>query len=166
MDVSAPAARSAPVSLRNVPLPEPHLLGIAAGMVLHRVRPWTLLGPHHVHRLVGYSLIVSGTWVVGRSLHTAGSTDVEHPDRLLITGPYALTRNPMYIGWALLHLGIGVAAGHAWILAALPGATAWAHREILREERKLSENFGDEYERYRATVPRYLPRWRRWRVCR
>lgn len=137
------------------------MLGIAAGVVLHRVRPWTLPGSRPLHRLVGCSLIVSGTWVVGLSLHTAGSTDVERPDRVLTTGPYALTRNPMYIGWALLHLGIGVAAGHTWTLAAIPAASAWVHREILREERELSENFGDEYERYRATAPRYLPSWER-----
>lgn len=158
MIASAPAARRATVSLRNVPLPEPHLLGIAAGVVLHRVRPWTLPGARPMHRIVGCSLTLSGLWVVGQSWHTAGSTDLERPDRLLSTGPYALSRNPMYIGWALLHLGIGVATGHTWILAALPGAIAWEHREILREERNLSESFGDDYERFRASVPRYLPR--------
>lgn len=159
MDVVPRAGRPASMRLRNVPLPEPHLLGITAGLGLQRLRQWTLPGSRYVHRLVGCSLIAAGTCIVVRSLQAAGSTDIDSPDRLVTTGPYALSRNPMYVGWTLLQLGLGVASGRAWILAALPGVTALVQREILREERALSEKFGDEYGRYRATVPRYLPRW-------
>jgi protein-S-isoprenylcysteine O-methyltransferase Ste14 len=61
----------------------------------------------------------------------------------------------MYIGWTLLQLGIAIAGGSAWTLTTLPAVIASIHREILHEERVLSEKFGDEYDRYRATVPRY-----------
>jgi protein-S-isoprenylcysteine O-methyltransferase Ste14 len=117
----------------NVPLPEPHLLGIAVGVWLHRMRPWVLPGP--------------------------GQVDLEHPDGLVTSGPYAVSRNPMYTGWALFSLGAGVAGGAGWIVAALPAAVGWVHWEILREERALGEDFGDEFGRYRAAVPRYLPGW-------
>ena len=66
----------------------------------------------------------------------------------------------MYLGWALLHLGAGVAAGSGWVVAALPAVVACVHREVLREERELGREFGDEYGRYRAALPRYLPGWR------
>ncbi len=144
----------------NLPVPEPYLLGIAAGVCLHRVRPCRLPGPRYVHRLVGWPLIAAGTYLVVRSLEAAGQVDLDRPDRLVTSGPYEVSRNPMYLGWALLHLGAGVAAGSGWVVAALPAVVACVHREVLREERELGREFGDEYGRYRAALPRYLPGWR------
>jgi protein-S-isoprenylcysteine O-methyltransferase Ste14 len=63
----------------------------------------------------------------------------------------------MYVGWALIQLGIGLAAGSGWVLATLPFVGAAVHREVLQEELHLGEKFGDEYRRYCATVGRYLP---------
>lgn len=78
------------------------------------------------------------------------------PERLVRSGPYAVSRNPMYVGWALLQLGIGIATGSGWVLATLPFVGAVVHREVLGEERRLSETFGDEYREYCATTGRYL----------
>jgi protein-S-isoprenylcysteine O-methyltransferase Ste14 len=160
--VRVPPVGRQPASWRlsNVPVPEPHLLGIAAGVLLHRLRPWVLPGSRNLHRLVGWPLIAAGTYLVVRSLAAASQVDLEHPDRLVTSGPYAVSRNPMYVGWALLHLGGGVAGGVGWIVATFPAAVGWVHREVLREERALGQDFGDELGRYRAAVPRYLPRWR------
>ena len=141
----------------NVPLPEPNLVGIAFGVLLHRLRPLLLPGPRHVHRWVGWALIAVGGHVVVRSVLTAASVNLERPTRLVTTGPYAVTRNPMYVGWALLHLGVGAVRGAGWILIALPPAALEVHREVLAEEQALIEEFGDEFENYRAAVPRYLP---------
>jgi len=152
--------RPAPWRVSNVPLPEPHLLGIAAGMWLQRVRPWVLPGPRYVHHLVGWPLIAAGIYLAIRSWEAAWQVDLEHPDQLVTSGPYAVSRNPMYVGWALLHLGAGVAGGAGWVVAASPAAVGWVHWEVLREERALGEDFGDQFGRYRAAVPRYLPRWR------
>lgn len=146
--------------LGNVPLPEPYLLGIAASAGLSRVRPWALPGSPLTHRLAGAPLIAAGTIVIARSLQAAGQVDLDHPRRLVTTGPYAASRNPMYVGWALLHLGAAVAGGSVWMLAAF-AATGQVHRQILGEERELGDRFGDEFGRYRAAVPRYLPRWPR-----
>jgi protein-S-isoprenylcysteine O-methyltransferase Ste14 len=76
---------------------------------------------------------------------------------LVTSGVYATSRNPMYVGWALLHVGAGLIGGSAWVLGAFPVATWLVHRQILREERELGEVFGDQFAHYRAAVPRYLP---------
>jgi hypothetical protein len=63
----------------------------------------------------------------------------------------------MYVGWALLHLGFGLVGGSAWVLGTFPAAIWLVHRQVLHEERDLGEAFPDEFARYRAAVPRYLP---------
>ncbi|WOX25407.1 isoprenylcysteine carboxylmethyltransferase family protein [Streptomyces solicathayae] len=149
------AARGRWVFLSNVPVPEAHLLGLAVGAVLRRTRPLPLPGPRSAHRLVGLPLITAGAWRIGRAVRAARRTRLAHPDRLVVTGPYAVSRNPMYVGWALLHLGGAVARGSGWGLASFVPVAAWMHREVLREERVLDDAFGAEYRRYRAAVPRY-----------
>jgi len=145
------------VRLRNVPLPESFVLGLGVGAVLHRLRPWRLPGSRPIQRIAGAILIASGTMLIIRAVQAAGSGTVDEPDRLLTSGAYALTRNPMYLGWALLHLGAALVAGSGWLLAAEFPA-AWAvHRAVLSEERRLEARFGEEFARYRATVGRYLP---------
>jgi protein-S-isoprenylcysteine O-methyltransferase Ste14 len=140
----------------NVPLPEPHLAGVTAAMLLHRVRPWTLPGPRRVHLLTGAAPIAAGGWLVVWSVWAARQVNLAHPGQLVTTGPYARSRNPMYAGWALLHAGAGVAAGSGWILATLPAATGLVHRQVRQEEHDLGADFGDEFARYQAAVPRYL----------
>lgn len=145
-------------ALRNMPLPEPFLIGIGAGVALQAVWPWGLPGSRRLHRLLGFSLITSGTSVVIRSVAAARSIEVDDPQRLLTSGPFAVVRNPMYVGWALLHLGSALVAGSGWILAVLPPAALRVHREVRAEERALEARFGDEFRRYRSSVGRYLPR--------
>jgi len=145
------------VWLRNVPVPEPGLLGLAVGVVLHRLRPWSLPGPPRIHRLVGSILVAAGTLLVMRAVQAAGSMVVDDPDRLLTSGPYAVCRNPMYLGWWLLNVGVALAAGSGWMLVTVPPAALAVHRGVLGEEQRLAARFGDEFDRYQARVPRYLP---------
>lgn len=146
--------------LSNLPVPEQNLLGITAGLLLHRARPWRLPGPRFLHRLVGGTVCAAGAALVVRAWPAAGQVDLSQPERLVTSGPFAISRNPMYLGWALLHLGIGVAAGSAWVVAALPPAAGYVHGQVMSEERALADRFGDEFDRYRGTVPRYWPRVR------
>jgi protein-S-isoprenylcysteine O-methyltransferase Ste14 len=143
--------------LRNVPLPEAYLLGIAAAVWLDRRRPLALPAPGYLHHLIGWPLAVAGARLIGRSWTAAMQVDLQHPARLVTGGPYAVSRNPMYVGWALLQLGAGLVRGSGWMIAAVPVAAAMVHRAVRREERTLDDAFGDEFRRYRATVPRYSP---------
>jgi protein-S-isoprenylcysteine O-methyltransferase Ste14 len=109
-----------------------------------------------VQRLLGSVAAGAGGYLVVRSVHAAARVDLARPERLVTAYPYTISRNPMYVGWALLHLGAGLIAGSGWIIASLPAAVAWVRLDIRREERRLAETLGPEYERYRAAVPRYL----------
>lgn len=145
--------------LTNVPVPEASLAGIAVGLVMERVQPWRL-GGSWVRRCAGYGLLAVGGSVVASSVKAAGTTQLAVPDRLVTGGPYAWSRNPMYVGWMLMQLGLGLVTGSGWMVATVPMAGVWLHRDVLREERRLEEEFGDAYRSYRASVGRYVPTFR------
>ena len=79
-----------------------------------------------------------------------------------MSGPYACTRNPLYLGSALMGAGFALAGG-SWILAlaclVLFAAIYWP--VIRREEEYLRCEFGEVYDRYAQRVPLFLPRFRR-----
>lgn len=153
----------------NLPLPEQNLLGIGAGLLLQRVLPLPLGGgrngsaPHTPRprsggpQVVGLTAVAAGCFLVGWSWAAARGTRLAEPGVLVTSGPYALCRNPMYVGWSLLHLGMGLARDDAWTMAALPFSAAAVHRQVLREESLLEDKFGREFRHYKRAVPRYLP---------
>ena len=71
-------------------------------------------------------------------------------------GIFAHLRNPMYVGMALAVLGIVIGYALEWTLIALiVGALVMHFGVVLREERYLERKFGEDYRRYKASVPRY-----------
>jgi protein-S-isoprenylcysteine O-methyltransferase Ste14 len=76
---------------------------------------------------------------------------------IAVHGPYRFSRNPMYIGLALLTLGIAVLCDCAWILLAVPIGLVLIDRLIItREERYLERKFGEEYLSYKRRVRRWI----------
>ncbi|MEQ1771372.1 MAG: isoprenylcysteine carboxylmethyltransferase family protein [Devosia sp.] len=82
---------------------------------------------------------------------------------LVVTGSYRFVRNPMYVAVVSLILGQGLAFGNAAVLGW--GAIVWltVHLFVLGyEEPTLSQSFGEQYDRYRANVRRWIPRLAPW----
>jgi protein-S-isoprenylcysteine O-methyltransferase Ste14 len=150
-------------AIRNAPLPPGQIVGLAAVTILGRVVPVPLPGPRAAYRVFGAALGGTGValtmWALReRGRHAAGRFDLERPESLVTSGPYALSRHPMYVGWWLIHLGTGLYRGSAWVLLSVPAATLAEHPAVLAEERRLVEAFGSDAENYLARIPRYLPR--------
>jgi protein-S-isoprenylcysteine O-methyltransferase Ste14 len=79
------------------------------------------------------------------------------PERLVTTGVFAYTRNPMYIGHLIFLSGLALAF-HSWLALFLAIYTAvFFHTRILRDERRLSQQFGDSYDAYARSVKRWVP---------
>ncbi len=73
------------------------------------------------------------------------------------TGPYGFSRNPIYLAFSLLQLGIALWADSLWLIATLIVAVAvMSYVVIPREERYLEGKFGAEYLGYKASVRRWL----------
>ena len=152
--------------LRNLPFPPGQTAGVVVGVVLDRIRPAPIRGPQALHRTVGAVVLAAGcaltAWALAeRRRRTAGEFRLEQPRSLVTTGPYALSRHPMYVGWWLIHLGVGVLRGSAWVAATLPAAILAEHVGVLAEERTLDREFGNEWAPYRERVSRYVPSPRR-----
>jgi protein-S-isoprenylcysteine O-methyltransferase Ste14 len=118
-------------------------------------------GVHEAMRWIGGGLIfvcISGrTWC---SLYIGGRKNHE----LVTAGPYSISRNPLYVFSIIGALGIGAQFG-AVTVAVLGGVSAWmVHILVVRqEERLLLAEHGETYTRYLAEVPRFFPRFSRWK---
>lgn len=76
---------------------------------------------------------------------------------LITEGPFARSRNPIYVANTLLVAGAGLLLGIAWLVLAALLAAVLTHRlAILREERHLAARFGREWDAYAARTPRWL----------
>ena len=78
---------------------------------------------------------------------------------LTVAGPYAYTRNPLYLGSAILALGVAVAAHSRVAAVILCGYFAIVYGAVMRrEERELQQHHGAAFEEYARSVPMFLPR--------
>jgi protein-S-isoprenylcysteine O-methyltransferase Ste14 len=76
---------------------------------------------------------------------------------LVVIGPYAFTRNPIYIGFILAYFGLAVILTSLWVLLLLVPVLYILQRGVVeREEAYLERQFGEAYRKYRARVPRWL----------
>lgn len=143
----------------NVPVPEPHVAAVLAGAGMHALLPVRLPIGDPARWTMAATLVAGGAALAAWAVSSAGEADVERESELVTDGAYALTRNPMYLGWSAGVLGLAVASRSAWVLVAWALALRALDREITVEESRLSARFGGEFAAYRARVPRYLPRF-------
>ena len=85
-------------------------------------------------------------------------------EALCVSGPYARTRNPLYLGSLWIGTGITLSGGRIVFVLLFLLFFAWIYRRtIRREEEILEEKFGEAYRRWRAAVPSFFPALRRLR---
>ena len=79
------------------------------------------------------------------------------PVRLVATGVYAYTRNPMYLGHIIFLIGLTLTL-KSWFAALITIATAiWFHSRVVGDEKKLIQTLGQPYVNYLASVKRWVP---------
>lgn len=106
----------------------------------------------------------SGLIVAGIGIRAAASGHIRKNAELATTGPYAYTRNPLYLGSILIAVGFVIAARSIWIGVAAAVVFAIIYLPVIgAEERYLRSAFPD-YAEYAAHVPRFFPRPTPWRV--
>lgn len=89
--------------------------------------------------------------------HRTGLLPGQATQAMLVTGPFALSRNPLYVGLLVLYLGLALLLPSAWALVLWPVAVVLVDWGAVRpEERFLRARFGPAYEAYAGRVRRWL----------
>ncbi len=141
-----------------------YVAATAAAVILNQVRP---LGgtPPWAYRAAGLAVMAAGfaldcsAMLTMRRQH-ANILPHRAATSLVTTGPFSLSRNPIYLGNTVMLLGAAATFANAWFLVVAPFAVGAVTRlAIRREERHMGETFGAAWRDYAGRVPRWL-RWR------
>jgi protein-S-isoprenylcysteine O-methyltransferase Ste14 len=96
---------------------------------------------------------------IGELIRLWASGHIEKTEKLATGGPYAHTRNPLYVGSVLLAVGFGIAAASVSVVLAVVVYFAVFYPAVIAEEaRFLRAKFGEPYDAWARDVPAFLPR--------
>lgn len=142
----------------------PFLVSIAIQLVVPFSLPQGVLRQALIP--IGIALMITGIGVIVLArrefAHYGQPTDPGHPtSKVVRTGVFAISRNPLYLGSVSVFLGIALTWNILWTLVALSLSIILCHHIlIIPEEQYLTAKFGKEYEEYVAYVNRWLGRKR------
>jgi protein-S-isoprenylcysteine O-methyltransferase Ste14 len=138
-----------------------YLGAIALGLVLHFAWPVRLVSRAMSEPLGGTAVLVAVAlflWAV-RTFRTAGTPVPGNlPTTTIVRrGPYRYSRNPIYLAFSLLQLGVAFWVNSLWLLVTLIPAVALMSLVVIpREEHYLETRFPSDYLPYKASVRRWL----------
>jgi len=128
---------------------------VPLGFVFAVIYLW-LAHPDPRFLIAGAALVI-----VGLGVRALASGHVKKNEQLTMTGPYAYTRNPLYLGSLLLATGFILAAKSWWIAGAAAVFFFAVYMPVIFSEEKFLREKFPEFESYAACVPRLLPRFSR-----
>jgi protein-S-isoprenylcysteine O-methyltransferase Ste14 len=138
-------------------------LPFGSGIVLHVMTGGNIEAGDNLYVVVLGSLLIATGLTLAAWATIALRKHGEHPDparpttALVTDGPYAYSRNPIYVSFTLVALGIGVLLSSYWALGSVPfAALALNFLVVIREERYLETVIGHQYSGYRESVRRWL----------
>lgn len=140
--------------------PAIYLTAITTGLLLHFA--WPIPVAATLGKPLGAPIAIFATTIFIWSIttfHSAGTpVRGSRPTTAIVkVGPYRFSRNPIYLAFSLLQMGIALMINDAWILVTLlPAVSVMSFVVIPREERYLEASFGKEYVTYKASVRRWL----------
>lgn len=109
----------------------------------------------------GLALCAAAVAGIAASLASFGDSfrvgiDEQKPDKLVTSGMFAVSRNPVYVSFDLFFIGQFLIHRNIALAVFGAGFMLMIHRQILREEKFLQSHYGAEFEEYRRKVRRYL----------
>ena len=152
--MTAPPYRIWPPVALGVPLGAGLVLTTAAGDPISIASPAT----RWIGGALALAFVVWNGWALSAmAAHRTAILPGGATRLILQTGPFRLSRNPLYIGLIALDVAVALLASSFWALVLVPAGIAGLVWGAIRpEEHYLSETFGAEYQEYRARVRRWL----------
>ena len=138
-----------------------YLTSIVAGLAFQWMWPRPVLSGVGPGPLGGILVVVAILVFAGLGAavpHCRHASTPRKPTTAIVrTGPYRFSRNPIYLAFSLLQLGVALWVNSWWLVATLAAAVALIHYVVVpREERYLEARFGAEYLHYKGSVRRWL----------
>jgi protein-S-isoprenylcysteine O-methyltransferase Ste14 len=138
-----------------------YLGAIALGLLMHVALPVRLVSRAVSVPLGGTTVLVAVALFLSavRTFRTAGTpVPGNRPTTTIVrTGPYRCSRNPIYLSFSLLQLGVAFWVNSLWLLVTLiPAVALMSFVVIPREEQYLETRFPSDYLPYKASVRRWL----------
>jgi protein-S-isoprenylcysteine O-methyltransferase Ste14 len=100
----------------------------------------------------------------GVALRGWASGHIRKFHQLAVTGPYAFTRNPLYLGSFIMGVGFTIASGVWWLAVLFAVLFLGIYYPVMRvEEIDIRNQFGDEFDEYKRNVPLLVPRITPWK---
>ena len=154
--------RRAPVMVM-IPPPMIYAAVFAVGLLANRLAPWSprWMAGEAVH-WCGWVLVALGAVLAAASvglfrLRRTTLNPAGQPAMLVTSGPFALSRNPMYVALTVEYLGAALAFGQAWPLPLLAVPLAVVNFAVIPfEEARMAGTFGEAYAEYRRRVRRWV----------
>jgi protein-S-isoprenylcysteine O-methyltransferase Ste14 len=141
--------------------PRVYLVAIVLGLLGHALWPERLV-QRTFGAIAGALLVLLAAALFGSAVRTLKAAGTPVPGnqptkRIVHVGPYRFTRNPIYLAFTLLQLGVALVINSAAVLITLvPAFGLMTFVVVPREERYLAARFGSEYSAYKNRVRRWL----------
>jgi protein-S-isoprenylcysteine O-methyltransferase Ste14 len=147
----------------RIPPPVVYLGAVIVGVLVHGfVAPLPIALPIVLRIAAGTAAAVASLVIVGFAIKLFRRTGQdpkpwETTPEIVSTGVYRITRNPMYVGMALLQIAIGIGLANWWVIIAVPAVLVVVYLTAIRhEESYLERKFGHVYIDYKHSVRRWL----------
>lgn len=143
------------------PPPLIYVVPLLASLLAHKAAPRAFL-PRQMARAIGWALVavasLTEVWFFRTMQRARTPMDPRRPVTTVVTsGPFRFSRNPSYVSFTLIYIGVSSLVNALWPILLLPGALFVVQKGVIeREERYLERKFGDEYTQYKARVRRWL----------
>jgi protein-S-isoprenylcysteine O-methyltransferase Ste14 len=103
----------------------------------------------------GVALAIWAKFAMQGSWGPPAQHDIKRQNKLVISGPFAFSRNPLYLGLFVFLFGLELALRSYFILLVMPVGFL-IYKAVIKEEKLLEGHFGKEYLAYKGKVPRFL----------
>ena len=106
---------------------------------------------------LGFGLAISGFRTLVGNRTTPSPTKIDRAKKLVTTGLYRFSRNPMYLGMVIVLIGLAAVFGNLWLLAGPLAFALYINRfQIKPEEQMMAAKFGADYAAYKSRVRRWI----------
>ena len=143
------------------PPPLVYLIWMLAGFVAHHFHP-LYLGNFGSYHYIGLGLVILGIALLvhAHGVFKKAETNItpwEPTTTIITSGMYSYTRNPIYLAFNFVPIGLGIFFNNLWVLFSfIPATIILYFIAIKKEECYLEEKFGKEYLEYKKNVRRWL----------